>query len=314
VIDLLIAIRALHYAATIVAAGSALFCVLIAEPVWRPENPIGCSRGSVRLVLAAATVAAVSLPVWLIMLAAELADGHWQDALQGAAGWALLTGTRFGRVTQARLVAAALAAGLFLIPARTWLGWACCRCLGTVAACFLLVSLAWVGHAAAARGGTAWLHLAGDAIHLLAAGAWIGGLVPLLACMSSANRNEQLSMAAGVLRRFSRLAAASVAALLVSGVLSAYFLTDRLRALFSTDYGALIQVKVLLFLALLCLAAINRFLLVPHMSEQGGRPAATARQALGILRITIALEIAIGLAVLAVTAKLGMMAPAGHHH
>ena len=42
-----------------------------------------------------------------------------------------------------------------------------------------LVSLAWVGHAAAGTGGYGVVHLSGDALHLLTSAFWPGALVPL---------------------------------------------------------------------------------------------------------------------------------------
>ena len=48
----------------------------------------------------------------------------------------------------------------------------------------LLVSLAWIGHVAAAR--VQPIGLIGDALHLCAAGAWIGGVLPLVICLTRA--------------------------------------------------------------------------------------------------------------------------------
>jgi putative copper resistance protein D len=315
VLELLIAIRAAHYAATVVAAGTVLFSVLVSDPVWRPADACNGARKTRRILFAALAVAIVTLAAWLMMLAVELADGHWREALTDGTCWALLTETQFGRVAEVRTLAAVTTAGLF-VAGRTPLGSACCRSLAAVAACFLLATLAWVGHAGAAYGGTGWLHLAGDAAHLLAAGAWIGGLVPLFAYIGdSAGQHGQLAELRRALRRFSFVGTSSVVVLLMSGALSTYFLTDELRALFGTDYGALIQLKFLLFVALLGLAATNRFALVPRLSDEKQRhPAEAAPQALRWLRTTVALEIFIGLGVLVLAAKLGMMPPAGHSH
>jgi len=107
----------------------------------------------------------------------------------------------------------------------------------------------------------------------------------------------------------------SVAVLAASGVLNAWFLTARLRALFGTDYGRLVQIKIALFLAMFCLAAVNRALLLPRLSRTDDASGQQrARQALGHFRRNTALEFALGLAAIYVVGILGVTPPAGHIH
>jgi len=42
-----------------------------------------------------------------------------------------------------------------------------------------VAALAWAGHAGATQGGQGEIHVVADALHLLAASAWLGALVPL---------------------------------------------------------------------------------------------------------------------------------------
>jgi putative copper resistance protein D len=53
-----------------------------------------------------------------------------------------------------------------------------------------------------------------------------------------------------------------VSALVASGLVNTWYLTNHMRELFGTDYGWFVQMKVGLFLAMLCLAAVNRQRLV----------------------------------------------------
>jgi hypothetical protein len=53
-----------------------------------------------------------------------------------------------------------------------------------------------------------------------------------------------------------------VSALVASGLVNTWYLTNHMRELFGTDYGWFVQMKVGLFLAMLCLAAVNRLLVV----------------------------------------------------
>ena len=66
--------------------------------------------------------------------------------------------------------------------------------------------------------------------------------------------------------------------------------------------GRLLAFKILLFIAMVAVASVNRFRLAPRISDD---PAA-----LRALRRTVALEQSLGLAVLAVVSVLGTWPPA----
>jgi putative copper resistance protein D len=74
-------------------------------------------------------------------------------------------------------------------------------------------------------------------------------------------------------------------------------------------YGRLLLAKIALFIAMLCLAAGNRFRLSPALdrSHQHGDP----RTALAMLRVSLAAEAGCALTILAVAAWLGTLAPSG---
>jgi putative copper export protein len=60
------------------------------------------------------------------------------------------------------------------------------------------------------------------------------------------------------LRRFSTLAAWSVAVLAASGALKTWFMTNGLQSFFGTEYGNLVLVKIALFIVMLGFGAMNR--------------------------------------------------------
>jgi putative copper export protein len=65
---------------------------------------------------------------------------------------------------------------------------------------------------------------------------------------------------------------------------------------------------------MLCLAAVNRLRLVPAASQAEGPDDQQLRmRALRRLRLTTALEIALGLLVIYIVGVLGMTPPAGHN-
>ena len=51
-----------------------------------------------------------------------------------------------------------------------------------------VAALVWAGHGGAATGTRGVVEAAADAVHLLAAGAWLGGLVPLALLLAAARR------------------------------------------------------------------------------------------------------------------------------
>jgi len=75
------------------------------------------------------------------------------------------------------------------------------------------------GHAGTEQ--PAWLWLPGNIVHVVAASAWIGGLVALVVALRAATRTlepaDRTRLLAAVVGRFSTLAGIAVAALLVTG-------------------------------------------------------------------------------------------------
>jgi putative copper resistance protein D len=169
----------------------------------------------------------------------------------------------------------------------------------------LLASLGWVGHAAMDDGSARIAHELNQTVHLLGAGLWLGGLAPLAWVLRQARRQPgdiAISVARDALRNFSRMGYAAVALLALTGAINTLFLVGSLNAMFDTPYGRLLAFKILLFLAMVVVALINRFRLGPRISGDPG--------ALRALGRTVALEQGLALAVLAVVSVLGTWPPA----
>jgi copper transport protein len=102
-----------------------------------------------------------------------------------------------------------------------------------------------------------------DWLHLLAGSLWIGGLIGLLLVGRSA-----LPV---VVPRFSRVAFASVMALVASGTFAAILRLPTLESLWQTGYGQALIVKIGLLTAALGLAAVNLLRTKPALER--GEPA-----------------------------------------
>ncbi|HVX37960.1 MAG TPA: CopD family protein, partial [Gemmatimonadaceae bacterium] len=167
--------------------------------------------------------------------------------------------------------------------------------------------IAPAGHAGAQPGSWGDLHLAADVIHLLAAGAWLGGLPALAMLLDAARRNtDALAVTATrTTARFSWLGIICVGLLIASGVVNAWFLLSGPADLVTSTYGRVLALKIGLFAAMLVLAAINRFRLAPRLPDA---------QATRRLQQNSIAESCLGLGVLVLAAVLGTLEPTAHHH
>lgn len=291
--DTLVAARAVHFAATATVTGAALFRCLITDL----PNLKDLRRPLAILQLGGLALALVSGILWLLSVAASFAGGDLLAAAQNGSAWLLLTETNFGRAWLARL----LLAVLVLVGMRIR-----SPILAVVSAIWLMGALAWSGHAAATPGLNGELHLLADVAHLMTAAAWLGGLMPLLLLFRATLQQDSPSLWRGLqtaTQRFSTVGVVCVGTLLATGVVNAWTLLPSVAALRDTSYGELLVVKILLFVAMVGAAAINRLRLTPRLPTE---PAARS------LARNIVLELGLGLTILLVVSVLGVLPPGGH--
>ena len=316
-----VALRAVHYAAVAALFGEFVFLLCVARPALEAtaqataDETLALRRRMMRVSAWCLALVFVSGALWLLVQAASMSGATIARALDRETLGAVLAETLFGRTWIVRFaLAAALAAALVFL--RRAGGRREPTMLGTCAllAGALLGSLAWAGHAAAERGVDRVVHLSADVLHLLAAGAWLGALAPLAFTLARARRTASpLGFAARAVRRFSTLGIASVGILVVTGVANAWYTVGSVPALVGTDYGRLLSTKLLLFGAMVALAAINRLRLTPRLPvAREAVPRETALAALHRLRRNALIETALGLGVLGVVGALGVTIPAPH--
>ncbi len=286
VIDLLVLVRGAHFAATLWAAGTVCFIVLVAPP------PPPLLRRLTLMIWAALVLTVLTGAVWFVLIAANILDVPW-DEIGRDGFWTVVSETRYGQIAALRLGLAVALGLLMMAPAFTGR-----RVLMLLAAAALAGLIALVGHAGATPGPAGWLHLASDVVHILAASAWLGGLPALALTLGAPG-------AAATTARFSVLGMVSVGALLASGLVNSWQLLDGPGDLTSTAYGRVLAVKIALFAAMVALAAVNRTRLTPHLPAAG---------ATGALRRNSLIETALGLAVVLLAGALGTMIPGGHVH
>jgi putative copper resistance protein D len=176
-----------------------------------------------------------------------------------------------------------------------------------------LVSLAWVGHAAASPGPFGVVHLLGDALHLLTSAFWPGALAPLAAfflLVLKSNQSEAIELAASVVRRFSASSLIAVAVMALTGLLNSIFMVGSFRALLTTTYGQLLASKLILFFAMVGFGAWNLFSLKPRIAvELPTVNVAQQKSAVRSLLRNVLLEIGLGTVVILIVGLLGTTPP-----
>ena len=318
-IDPLVAARAVHFAAMMMLEGAIVFRFLIAAPILRAADD-EAQRALHRLlawtVWLGLLVGVVSGAAWLILLAGRIRGLTPVETLSQGVAWTVLTQTRFGETWQVRSILTVLVAlSIFALNrgspnSERWRG-----AISIVLAAGLVGALAWAGHGAATPEAIGDVQLIADVLHLVAAGIWIGGLLPLTAILMIARRTgdvRSIAIAAEATRRFSVLGVASVLTLLVSGMINTYVLAGSMPALVGTPYGRLLLIKIGLFVAMVSIAAFNREGLTPRLASAAAGETSRVHGALVPLVRNSLMELALGLAILVVVGALGILTPGLH--
>jgi putative copper resistance protein D len=301
ILVLLVAARWVHFAALFLLFGAPTFWLAMAAPA-RAALPRSLAA-SLRLLRIAGPLAAVSGLLWLIASIANM-TGAFADLADADTLHAFFFETSFGPLAIERLVLLTCAVALALLPMRAGLRLAA---LATVAG-LLLSSQAWLGHAAEG-GGTprGVVMVAAYDAHVLAAATWLGGLPPLLLVVIEARRHGDAAGAMWrVLSRYAAYALGAVGVILVSGLANTWFHAGTaIGPLLSSRYGAVLGLKVGLFVVMLAVAALNRFVAMPRLAA--GSASAGSR----MLTTSITLDVALALLVLGCAAVLGITPPPG---
>jgi putative copper export protein len=176
----------------------------------------------------------------------------------------------------------------------------------------LIASRSLTSHAVAVP---TWTKVAvsADSLHLLATAVWAGGLPVLFWVLYRGIRNLHLSpsWAAETVRRFSSVALGAVTVLAITGLYQSWIQVQQLALLFETPYGQVLMLKLLLFLCMIIIGAVNLFSTKPKLLAS----AKTQRLPNWLRKKTlrrIGGEAVLGLAVFCVTGFLTLLPPGIH--
>jgi Putative copper export protein len=249
---LYVALRWGHFLSLMIAFGCVLYAAWWATP---PLRRLFVRRFSIvmRWSLCFSAFCATLMLMWQ----GGLMGNGWADVVEPDV-WLTVLGTRFGSVWLWQILLAWISVAVLLLRPHGGMSLLLVLC----AAQFLL--MAGVGHAAMHVGMLGALQRTNHAIHLLCAGAWVGGLLPFLYCLQLANRRWR-GAAIATMMRFSRYGHLAVAGVILSGLINAWLIQGKLFS--ETPYGELLLVKCALVALMIAIAVANRYVLVPRLAK-----------------------------------------------
>jgi putative copper resistance protein D len=304
----LVVIRAMHFAATAMTTGTLIFRALVVEPAAWSAKPVAAivRAQTLRVAWIALAISVVSGLIWFLLEAASMSGLSLEESTTSDVLFTVANETQFGRVAEIRCVLAVVLVGCLALD-----GFPSARGLALAMSLGLIAAIAWTGHAGSTVGEMGFLHLSADALHLVAAAVWIGGLASLVMLLSVARRdqtNAGMSFAREATQRFSTVGIAIVVTVFATGLVNAWILVGSVHALIATGYGQLLMLKVALFAVMLLFAAANRFWLTPRLALSSASKIEVLRQ----LVRNSTIEIALALMIFAIVGVLGTLHPAIH--
>ncbi len=302
--------RWVHLASATLLLGAAVLSVLAGRPT--KPTALGWQRQLASSITwwACATLIAGAGVLLAHVVAIEGRPTAW---VEPAALTRVLGSTVFGQIWLARqgLVLLLGVLAWTRVADVTSADWAV-SCANTVLLASLVVGLAaWAGHSAHVEPWPITSALI-DSVHVVLAAAWLGGLLPLAYLLRAAARPagaDSRPFAVVTARRFSALALAAMAALVVTGAWNGWNQVGGIPALLGTPYGHALLLKLGLVAAIIGIAAASRQWVLPALA---GEAEVVGRPALRRLSVHVLAELTLGLALLGVVAWMTLTPPGRH--
>ena len=286
----------------------ALILALAVAAVWLapPFSPPDARRRS-RLLLAMVIVTLLCAGIDLVLRSAVMAD------VVPAEAWGfvprVLTHSDYGYYWMWRAgawVVLLLVSMMVLIR-----GWNMASAWVLLIAVLVIMSLVSVTHHAGENGFWTvanivnWFHLAGIS-------AWGGAVVCYaLVVMPVLRRHAGVQQTAVAAQRLSTLATVALVVVLLSGLFNCWQQMNEFRQLWTTDYGRVLSIKLVLVGVMMFIGAMNRFVWVPEViawRQSGQGWGAPSQRLFQVLRVDSVIFIAVMIAAVI----LGTQTPPAH--
>ncbi|MBC7788782.1 MAG: copper resistance protein CopC/CopD [Anaerolineae bacterium] len=300
---LYVAIRWLSFTGLTIVLGAVAFALLVVRLFEQRRGDAVSGVAS----QARSRAASIGLGAALIFVVAAFARLHAQSLAladlngDGTGGVIarLLTQTTWGTGWLIQIAAIVVAIAGFMVARRgRAAGWT----IAAIGALALAVTPALTGHAAALSS-LAPVAIIADAVHVGSAGGWLGSLLLVLvagmpAALAPGTGDRDV---ADLVNAFSTIALRFAAALGLTGLIAAWLQVGSFPALWESGYGRTLLLKLAIASVVLAIGAYNWRRVRPALGEKAGA---------ALLRRSATAELAIGAAVLVITAMLvGMETP-----
>ncbi len=209
----------------------------------------------------------------------------------------VVTRTEFGKVWILRVLL------LGVVAVASWTAARHGRVIAIAATLAVAATRSLTAHAA--DWGNVSLPVLADWVHLVTATVWAGGLLTLATILADVRQDWPAPVTDTIVRRFSQLAGACVAGMLLTAGYATWTEVPSLATLGSTVYGRWLIVKIGGVAVVLALGAVNRYVLVPRLAVGSTRQR---------LFRTIGGEALLVILVLGCAAMLTESTPARHAH
>jgi putative copper resistance protein D len=303
----LVIARWIHFASVFVLFGSSFFWFYMPREhsFTHPGQLTTTLSATTTMLRIAAPIVAISGVAWVALVLINMTN-DFHSIVNPEDVHLYFFETPIGMVSIIRLVLFVIALVTAFLP---WHGRVWYSSLLHIGA-LLLISQAWLGHAAEGGAGVyGAIMITVYAIHVLAAGAWVGGLPPLLCGLVEQRRfaaTEARLCTIDILSRFSAMAMVGVTLIVASGIANAGFrVGGSFGVLFDTEYGTVLFTKIGIVAVMLTLAYFNRFIFMPILRH----PVLEGIAQIIWLGRSVALELALGMVVVGAAAVLGITPP-----
>ncbi|WP_312471162.1 copper resistance CopC/CopD family protein [Neobacillus sp.] len=249
----LIIIRWLQYLSNACYVGLLFFYLLVLPKAIRGNKFV--DKIFLKLIHTSFVVLFLSIMLSLPLEATIESGYHWSEVFSFRLFENILSYTTFGQIwifQAAILLMLALLTSFNrnAISTKRIILWVCI-CLGTA----LLFTKSLTSHASSQT--NQLLSISMDFLHLFAASLWIGCLIGFVGLLPLRKNTETKQFYIQMIKRFSKWGILLVLLLTFTGVFGSLLHVPNLSALVRTDYGKVLSIKVILFLVMLLLAAVN---------------------------------------------------------
>ncbi|SAI65410.1 copper resistance protein D [Bordetella ansorpii] len=234
-------------------------CMLAACGRWPAAAQLGLRLRPLWRALAVAGLLA-TLP--LLGIQAASITGDPAGMTSPGTLWQVASQTAYGQAWMAKACAAAALCVALCLPGVRAPAW-----LAVLSGCALAATAA-SGHARMDDGLLGLAHVLNNILHVLCAAFWLGALavVPPLLGLWRTHRG----LAVPMLMRFSTLGHVAVAGALLTGGVNAWLILRRVGVDAGSAYQQWLAAKILAVLAMVVLALVNRYVLVPRLAGDAG--------------------------------------------